>query len=309
MKVLMRSTPPHLARFLEERLPSECHLQMITAENLPKEIKDADVLIPGHITIASDMLDMAERMKLIQCGVGYDNVDLEAASLKRIYVANASGTNAVSVAEHVFALILVLSKRLLWVDASMKAGRWEKPGILLDELAGKTLGIVGLGSVGVEVAKRGLAFGMRILSFRRRPVVPEGLDVTLVDFTTLLRDSDFISVNVPLTRETRGMLGEREFELMKETAFLVNTSRGGIVDEKALYSSLAEKRIAGAALDVFEEEPLPERNMLRGLDNVVLTPHIAGRTIEAIHRRYVFFSENIKRVRDGRVPLNLVNRF
>ena len=308
MKVIMRSTPPDLVRLLEQRLPPDCHLHMATVDSLPEMVVDADVLIPGHIMVDSELLERTGKMKLIQCGAGYDNVDLEAASSKGIYVASTPGANAVSVAEHIFALILALSKRLVWIDASMKNGRWEKQRILLGELAGKTLGILGLGNVGVEVAKRGSAFGMTVLAFRRRPIVPEGLDVTLVNFPTLLRESDFLSINVPLNEDTRGMLRGRELKLMKETAFLINTSRGGIVDEDALCPALSEKRIAGAALDVFEEEPLPSDDVLRGLENVILTPHIAGRTLEAYNRRYALFSENIRRLKERKIPLNLVNR-
>jgi len=308
VKVIVESTSSGLVQFLEERLPSDCHVRMVTAEDLPQEIVDADVLVPGHMKIDSELLEKAGRLRLIQCGAGYDNVDLQASSLNRIYVANTPEVNAISVAEHVFALILALSKRLVWIDVSMKSGRWEKPRILLSELAGKTLGIVGLGNIGIEVAKRGLVFGMRVFSFRRRPIVPEGLDVTLVDLPTILCESDFVSIHVPLTESTRGMFGEEEFRLMKPTAFLINTSRGGIVDERALYSALVENRLAGAALDVFEEEPLPADSVLRRLDNVILTPHIAGRTFEALQRRYLLFWENIMRVYEGAMPSNLVNR-
>ena len=309
MKVVIGPTPPSLVRFLEEKLSPDCRLHIVSVDDLPHEVVDADVLIPGHMIVDSELLERAEKMKLIQCGAGFDNVDLNAASSKRIYVANTPTANTVSVAEHTFALILALSKQLPRIDASMKRGGWDKLKIVVAELAGRTLGLVGLGNIGIEVAKRGSALGMRVLSFRRRQVIPEGLDVTLVDFPTLLRESDFVSIHVPLTNETKGMFGEREFKLMKTTAYLVNTSRGGIVDERALHSALVEKRIAGAALDVFEEEPLPANHFLRRLDNVVLTPHIAGRSLEALHRRYLLFSENITRIRDGQVPLNLVNDF
>jgi D-3-phosphoglycerate dehydrogenase len=309
VEVIVESTSPGLVQFLEERFSSDCHVRMVTEENLAEAIVNGDVLIPGHMKVDSGVLGRARQLKLIQCGAGYDNVDLQAASLKRIYVANTPEANAISVAEHVFALMLALSRRLVWIDASMKSGRWEKPGILLSELAEKTLGIVGLGNIGIDVARRGLAFRMRILSFRQRPIVPEGLDVALVDLPTLLGESDFLSIHVPLTENTKGMLREKELRLMKPTAFLINTSRGGIVDEKALYSALVENRLAGAALDVFEEEPLPADSVFRRLDNVILTPHVAGRTFEALQRRYLLFSENIMRVRDGGIPSNLVNRF
>ncbi len=284
-------------------------LQAVTVlrSNILEEIEDTIVLIPEHTPVDASLLDKAPMLKLVQCGAGYDYVDVKAAKKKGIFVSNASGVNKYAVAEHAFALLLALAKKIVYLNQSMKKGEWKHTADIALELNGKTIGIVGLGNIGKEVAKRALAFGMKVVTVRRQRLIPEGLNIELVDLETLLKESDFISVNVPLNKETYHMIGKRELNLMKNSALLINTSRGAVIDEKALYQILISKGIAGAGLDVFSEEPLPRNEPMRKLDNVILTPHSAASTKEALKNRYRFFANNSLRVYNGVDPLNIVN--
>ncbi|MFQ6075991.1 MAG: NAD(P)-dependent oxidoreductase [Candidatus Bathyarchaeia archaeon] len=309
-KVVIVSRGPSEA-FLElvaEKFPITYNILIVPPEGLLGEVEDAVVLIPEHAPINKGLLRRAKRLRLVQCGAGYDYVDLEEASRRGIYVANAAGVNKRAVTEHVFALILTWAKKIISLNQSMRTGEWSKRDHVALELGGKTLGIVGLGHIGLEVAKRALAFEMRVLAVRRRPIVPRGLDIRLVDLDTLLRESDIVSLNTALTKEMWHMIGARELNLMKRDALLVNTARGAVVDEEALVEALRLKRIAGACLDVYSEEPLPAESPVRGLENVILTPHSAASTKEARENRYGLFAENTRRVIEGRVPLNVVNR-
>lgn len=306
--IVSRDSSEALLRLVAEKFPTTYNVAIVPPERLLGEVEDAVVLIPEHAPVNRPLLERAKRLRLAQCGAGYDYVDLEEASKRGIYVANAAGVNKRAVAEHVFALILAWAKRIIPLNSSMRRGEWVKRDHVALELGGKTLGIVGFGHIGLEVAKRALAFEMRVLVVRRRPVVPDGLDVELVDLDTLLRESDIVSINTALTEETRHMIRARELSLMKRDALLVNTSRGGIVDEEALMEALGSRRIAGACLDVYSEEPLPAESLLRRLENVILTPHSAASTKEARENRYELFAENTRRVIEGRSPLNVVNK-
>ena len=285
-------------------------LQAITVlrSNILEEIKDTLVLIPEHTPVDASLLDKAPMLKLVQCGAGFDYVDLEAAKKRGVFVSNAAGVNKFAVAEHTFALLLALAKKIVYLNQSMKKGEWKHTTDIALELNGKIIGIIGLGNIGKEVAKRALAFGMKVLTVRRQSLIPEDLKIDFVDLETLLQESDFISVNVPLNKETYHMIGKREFNLMKNSALLINTSRGAVIDEEALYQTVLSKRIAGAGIDVFSKEPLPPNELIRRLDNVILTPHSASSTKEALKNRYRFFAENALRVYNGEDPLNIVNR-
>ncbi len=310
MKVTITSlyASEELRKIVSEEFKKPLHAIIVYRSKILEEIEDTVVLIPEHSPIDASLLDKAPMLKLIQCGAGYDYVDLDAAKKRGVFVSNAAGVNKFAVAEHTFALLLTLAKKIISLNQSMKNGGWKRADDIALELNGKTIGIVGFGNIGIEVAKRALAFGMKVQTVRRQQVISNGLDIEFVDLETLLKESDIISLNVALNKETYHMIGRREFDLMKKSAILINTSRGAVIDEDALYKTLLDKGIGGAGIDVFLEEPLPPEAPIRSLDNVVLTPHSAASTEEALKNRYRFFAMNALRVFNGMNPLNIVNR-
>ena len=244
------------------------------------------VLVRSATKITRDSLARADKLTVIgRAGVGVDTIDVEAATERGIAVLTAPAGNTISAAELTLALILAVVRRVPAADRSMRAGQWDRKSFNGAELQGKTLGLLGAGRIGSEVARRARAFGMRVVAFD--PFLTEeraqaiGLELATLD--AIVREADIISVHVPLTETTTGLIGERELAMMKPSSFVVNVARGGVVDEKALHRALRENRIAGAALDVFEKEPLPPDDPLRALDNVVLTPHLGASTVEAQH--------------------------
>jgi D-3-phosphoglycerate dehydrogenase len=274
----------------------------------PLAVKDADVIIPENRAVDARLLAGAEKLKLVQTGAGYDNVDIKACTRKRVWVANGSGVNARAVAEHVLGLMLCRAKNLLFLDRAMRAGDYDV-AYSGGELCEKTMGIVGLGNIGRAVACLAHALQMKILAFHYHPVeAPDFIEMT--DLDTLLRQSDFVSLHVALNTDTRHLISARELAIMKKDAFLINTARGAVVDESALVDALADSTIGGAGLDVFETEPLPVTSPLRRLDNVILTPHMAGAPdgFKFHRRRFVFFRENIQRIAKGQAPINALNQ-
>lgn len=285
------------------------------AEEDLQELADSDFLIVGLEPITEGFFTRAQRLKLVQrLGVGYDNIDLEAATRNGVPVCNMPDFNAATVAEHTIMLILALLRRVFDSTLLMKAGRWQPSAIVgqgIFDLRGKTLGILGLGAIGQEVAKRAKAFEVDICYHdrRRRPTaVEEELGASFVSLDDLLRHSDIVTCHLPLTRETHRLLGRAELQKMKRTAIFINTARGAITDEKALAEALEQGIIAGAGLDVFAEEPLDPRNPLVRCRNVLLTPHTAGQTREAMERMVGMMLENIQRVVIGEEPRYRVNR-
>jgi len=255
------------------------------AEELLKVIGDYDGLVVRSGTqVTQEVLAKAKKLKVIgRAGAGLDNVDVEAASQQGIVVMNAAGGNTISTAEHTMAMILALARNVPQAGASLKAGKWERTTFMGTELYGKHLGILGMGKVGSEVAKRALAFGMRLLVYDPylSPEKTRELDAEPVGSPEeLYKRADFITVHVPLTNETRGMIGTKEIALMKKGVRLVNCARGGIIDEKALVAAVKSKQVAGAAVDVFEQEPPADRELV-DLPNVIVTPHLGASTEEA----------------------------
>jgi D-3-phosphoglycerate dehydrogenase len=252
--------------------------------NLAQELEGADALIVrSAVFVDGKTLEGAKKLRVIgRAGVGVDNIDVEAATKRGIAVMNTPGANAVAVAEHTFALMLAMARHLAKADATTRAGKWEKKALQGTELRGKTLGIVGLGRIGVEVAKRAKAFGMTVVAhdpFVSSVLVRE-LGVTLVSLEEIYKQADYLTLHVGLTPQTQGMINAATLAKMKQGARLVNCARGELIDEAALAAGLKSGHIAGAALDVFTEEP-PKSSPLLGLDNVIATPHIAGSTKEA----------------------------
>ena len=252
-------------------------------DELVKVIKDYDVLLVRSATKATKKVVQASRLKVIgRAGIGVDNIDLAAATEKGILVMNAPSGNVVSTAELTVGLLFALARRIPQADASTKKGEWKRKELKGLQIAGKTLGIIGLGRVGAEVSKRVAALGMKVIAFDPlvSPEVGVRLHVRLVTLDRLLEEADFVTVHTPLTPQTKDMLGRSEIARMKKSAMIVNCARGGVVNEDALYDALAEGKLAGAALDVFTEEP-PKGSKLLTLDNIILTPHLGATTKEA----------------------------
>jgi glyoxylate reductase len=281
-------------------------------EDISEEIRDIRAMILSLEPINDIILNNFPSLKVIaRYGVGYDTVDVEACTRRGIYVTHTPGILSHAVAELTVGLMICLSRRLINADKYVRT-EWAKPnrarlrmGI---DLYGKTLGIIGLGRIGYEVAVRAKSFGMKIIYYdiERKVDAERTLGVKYVDLETLMRESDFISIHVPLTSQTRGLIGERELKLMKPTAYLINTSRGPVIDENALCKALKEGWIAGAGLDVFAEEPLPLESPLINMENVVLTPHIGTYTFETRRAMALMCIENVRAVLMGETPPNLV---
>jgi phosphoglycerate dehydrogenase-like enzyme len=275
-----------------------------------KQIQEVEFLVLHPATISERLLRQAKSLRLIQLlAAGYDGIDLALTSELGISVATNGGANALSVAEHCVAMLLALYQRLPQCDQSVRKGTWRKPvsGFNTFEVAGKTVGVIGAGNIGRKVAYRFKAFEAQILYCDERPAVEMEYDLGArkVELDELLRESDIITIHVPLLRDTRALIGERALSWMKPNAVLINASRGPIVDEKALVHALSEHQIAGACLDVFENEPIASDHPLLQFDNVLLTPHTAGHSCEGWFRRSRFAWENIQRVSAGHQPLSL----
>ncbi|HYH02662.1 MAG TPA: phosphoglycerate dehydrogenase, partial [Bacillota bacterium] len=255
-----------------------------TKEELLAKIKNYDALIVRSQTkVTADIIEAADNLKVIgRAGVGVDNVDVAAATKKGIIVLNAPDGNTVSTAELSVAMLMALARHIPQAHSSLKSGAWDRKSFTGVEVNGKTLGIIGMGRIGTEVAKRMHAMGMTINAFD--PFLTqeraEALGVNLVDMETIITQSDFITVHTPLTAETKGLFGAAEFARMKKGVRLVNCARGGIYEEKALAEAIKSGQVAGAALDVFIDEPPTNRELIE-LPQVVVTPHLGASTKEA----------------------------
>jgi glyoxylate reductase len=308
------------------KMPVSFDVQFYTKadeEQLAEVCADADVILTSSTTppITAKIISRARSLKLIQLtGSGYNTVDLTAADEAGVPVARIPGQNSKSVAQLAFVLMSVLDRGILEADAETKRGNFEevrekirKEGAY--ELEGRVLGILGVGPVGKEMAKIGTFFGAHLYYFdiiRLSPEQERELKLTYVDFETLLKRSDILTLHIPLTRETRKLIGSKELGWMKPTAILINTSRGGIVDEEELLNALASGRLKGAALDAFEPEPIPQGHPFLSLDSdlqkrLILMPHIGGATRQAHSRMYQESIDNILRVLRGEEPRYVVN--
>ncbi|MDK2814276.1 MAG: hypothetical protein PWP18_189 [Thermoanaerobacter sp.] len=271
-------------------------------------IKDIDGIIVGLDKITSNVLKNAKKLKVItKYGVGMDNIDIEEAEKLGIKITFTPGANKESVADLAFSLMLCLSRNVIKLDNIVRSNKWEK--IVGYEVYGKTLGIVGTGSIGKGVAKRATGFDMKILAYDKYPDYDfaDKIGMKYVDKKTLLEESDFITLHIPLSDETYHFIDEEEFNIMKNTAYIINTSRGGIINENALYNALKNKKIAGAALDAFEEEP-PLNSKLFELDNVILSPHCGASTKEATDRMGIMAVEGLISVLEGMEPKYLYKK-
>jgi len=284
-------------------------------KTLKKLINDAHgVILRTRARMSEEIIAQGSHLKVIaRTGAGVDNVDIEAATKRGIYVCHVPDANVASVAEHVLALLLALAKRFKALDSAVRQDNFSiRYEYLPKELTNKTLGIVGLGRIGREVARRAReGLGMHILSFdpfvkpqeaRQLATEPQG------SLEEILAKSDAVTLHIPLTKDTRRLMGSKEFRAMKSSAWFINTSRGGLVDEVALIKSLQSGGIAGAGLDVFESEPLGPDSPLTRLENVILTPHVAGLTDESAIRMATGAAQAVLDVLEGRMPRHVFNR-
>jgi D-3-phosphoglycerate dehydrogenase / 2-oxoglutarate reductase len=269
------------------------------------EARDCDALLNTYAgPITGEVMAQMPRCKIIaRYGIGVDTIDLDAATAAGIIVTNNPTYCIEEVADHTMALLLACARKVPFYDRMVRAGRWAvPPGKPIFRLAGRTVGLVGFGRIGRQVAARASAFGMRVV-FHDPYVQGEG-----VDLQTVLRESDFVSLHPPLTAETRKLIGEPQLRQMKQTAYLINCSRGPVVDTAALVRALDEGWIAGCALDTVDPEPLPDPHPLRERENVLLQPHVAWYSEESIRGLQAGAPSEVRRVLSGTWPVNVVNR-
>ncbi len=268
----------------------------MSPEELVSVIGEYDgVVVRSETKIRAEAIAAADRLQIIgRAGIGVDNIDLDAATQRGILVVNAPTGNIISAVEHTIALMLALARNIPQANASLRGGKWDRKRFMGVEVRGKTLGIIGLGQVGSEVARRARGLEMQVVGYD--PFIPEErarvLGVQMVPLDDLLRESDFISVHTTLSEATRGLIGAEQIAMMKPSARIINTARGGIIDEEALHQAVEEGRIAGAAVDVFTKEPAVG-NKLTESDRIVVTPHLGASTAEAQERVAVDVAEEI----------------
>jgi len=262
-------------------------------EELIKTIPDFDAIIVRSATkVTKEVIEAGKKLKVIgRAGVGLDNVDAEAAKAKGIKVVNTPAATSISVAELALGMMLSAARMIPQATASTRAGKWEKKRFHGTELFGKTLGIIGIGRIGSELAKRAKALGMEVIAYD--PYVKSSDFGKIVDFDTLLKNSDFISLHIPKTKETAHLLNKSAFDKMKDGVIIVNCARGGVVDEDALYDALVSGKVKVACLDVFEVEPAKEHKLFN-LEQVILTPHIGAQTDEGQQRAGVQIAELVR---------------
>jgi len=272
-------------------------------EKLKELVKDVSaIIVRSKPKVTKEIIDTAPNLKVIaRAGVGLDNIDVEYAKSKGIEIVNAPAASSRSVAELAIALIFNVARKVAFADRKMREGVWAKKQCMGFELEGKTLGVIGFGRIGYAVAKIAKAIGMKILLYDviKNEERAREVDGKFVELEELLKNSDVITIHVPLLENTHHLINEERLKLMKPTAILINTSRGPIVDTNALVKALQEGWIAGAGLDVFEEEPLPKDHPLTKFDNVVLTPHIGASTVEAQERAGIEVAEKVVKILKG----------
>ena len=317
MRILITGNlPENVISPLKEKYDIEINREdrPMDRQEMISKFKDKQGLLPMlNDSINEEVLNSSPHLKMIaNFGVGYNNIDVRSATARGIMVSNTPGVLTEATAELAFTLILGVSRRLVEGDRMVREGRfkfWAPMLFLGREVTGKTLGIIGMGKIGKAIAVKARAFDMRVLYNNRKSIdskEEEKLRAQYVDLKTLLAESDFVSLNVPLTEETKHLIGENELSLMKSTSFIINTSRGAVIDEKALVDVLRARKIGGAGLDVYENEPSLTPG-LTDLDNVILLPHIGSGTLETRIKIGKLAVENLIAGLEGRTPPNLVN--
>jgi phosphoglycerate dehydrogenase-like enzyme len=315
-RIIIADNPLNEIGIARELLPPS--LDAVIARHGTPEFRDAlaDAVCLvgfGDGTMDDTFYRAAPKLKLVQLlSAGYDRCDIEAARRAGVPICNNGGANSTAVSEHAILLMLAVCRRIVWQHSNVAAGRWRGNNVddvKLYELKNRTLGIVGLGTIGKKTARLAKAFGMTVQYYdiaRLTEDEADDLGVRFALFEEVLRTSDIVSLHVPLTRETKHMMGAAQFRMMKPTAYLVNTCRGPVVDEPALIDALSSGVIAGAGLDVFDQEPPPPNNPLFALQNVVLTAHFAGPTWDNQYTRFRNAFDNCQRVIRGERPLWII---
>ena len=313
-----REIPERGLKIIKKRLNAEVWSEYgpPLKEVIIEKVRDVDALV----SLLSDKIDVevfdaASKLKIVaQMAVGFDNIDVKEATKRGIYVTNTPEVLTETTADFAWALLMAVARRVVEADRYVRSGRWKiswHPSMLLGrDVYGATIGIVGAGRIGSAVARRAKGFNMKILYYDvvPRPELEKELGAKRVDLDALLKESDFVSIHVPLTKQTYHMINEEKLRLMKKTVYLINNSRGAVIDERALYRALKEGWIAGAGLDVFEREPTPVDSLLLELDNVVVAPHISSSSHETRSRMAEMVAENLIAFFEGKIPPNLVNR-
>ena len=287
--------------------------RLLSKEELSARVADVDALVCLGNRVDRDVIDAGKKLKIVaNYGVGYNNIDAEYAAKKQVMVTNTPGVLTETTADLTWAILMAIARRIVEADRFTKSGRFagfDPYRLLGTDVHGKTLGIVGLGRIGQAVAKRSLGFDMKVLYFAVRQKDQETeqrYGATYVDLDTLLRESDFVTLHVPLMDSTHHLIGKDRLALMKPTAFLINASRGAVIDEQALVEVLKERKIAGAALDVYEKEPQLSPG-LSELNNVVLIPHLGSATQQTRNAMAEIVADNVIAALQGEPPPNLVN--
>jgi glyoxylate reductase len=312
-----RELPERGLKTIKERFDAEVWPEYAPPpkKTIIEKAKDVDALA----TLLSDKIDAevfdaAPKLKMIaQLAVGFDNVDVQEATKRGIYVSNTPEVLTDTTADFAWTLLMALARRVVEADKYIRMGKWKvgwHPAMLQGrDVYGATMGIVGAGRIGYAVAKRATGFSMKILFYDviPRPEMEKDFGAKKVDLDELLKQSDFVSVHVPLMKETHHLINAEKLRLMKKTAYLINNSRGPVVDEKALYEALNEGRIVGAGLDVFEQEPTSLANPLLKLDNVVVAPHISSASYETRSKMAEMVADNLIAFFEGKKPPNLIN--
>lgn len=288
--------------------------EMVPREELLEKVRGRDALLCLLTeTIDAEVIKAGSELKIIaNYAVGYNNIDVEAATKRGIWVSNTPGVLTDTTADMAWALIFSVTRRIVEADKFVRAGKfygWSATMLLGGDVSGKTLGIIGAGRIGTAVAKRAIGFNMRVLYADVRPnkELEREIGAEHVDMDTLFKEADFVSVHVPLMPETTHLVGVRSLGMMKPTAYLINTSRGPVVNEAALVEALRDGVIAGAGLDVFENEPEVHPGLIE-LDNVVITPHTASGSVETRGKMATMAAENVLAALEGKTPPNAVNR-
>ena len=278
-----------------------------TPDELKERIKGADIVIVGWSNLTREVINSAEKLKMVSIwATTCHYVDLDTAMERGIVVTHVPGYATEAVAEHVFALLLASIRKLPLADKHVRRGDFDWRPFRGIELAGKTLGIIGTGLIGCRVAEIGKAFKMRILAFDKYPNMKKAEEIGMkyVGLQTLLKESDIVTLHIPLTSETERLIGEKEIETMKNGAVIINTSQGRVIDEKALIDALESGKLSFAGLDVFEEEPPAKDNPLFKIDNTILSPHCGFHTVEAVKRCTDICIDNVVKFLEGR-PQNV----
>jgi glyoxylate reductase len=311
-----RALPPPGLDLLREKYDVEVnpHDRVLTKEEILLGVKDADALVCLLTdTIDSDIIDRGGNLRIISnYAVGYNNIDFNYATTKGIIVTNTPGVLSETTADLAFSLLVAAARRIPEGDKFMREGRFEgwAPELMLGtDIHGKTLGIIGLGRIGKLVAKRALGFDMKVLynTANRKPGVEQELGIHYTEVDEILKESDFVSLHVPLTEKTKGLISERELDMMKPSAYLINTSRGEVIDEPALIEALKNNIIRGAALDVFWGEPTNVNSKLYELNNVVLAPHMGSASLETRSKMAEMTAQAVIDALEGRQPQHVVN--